>query len=294
MKKYVKPILVAVIYLAIQGILGVVLSVIMSLTNRDYASAILSGDQTAAMAAMSPVIVSAVTILSGLITLIIASFMNLIRWKRVCSNCCPVQKNFTDMDKRYSIIIPLVAGILALFSVSVISEQIDLENIFEAAFDCLMNNVYGVVTISLVVPIIEELCFREAILGGMLRNGIRPWAAILLSALLFGLIHVNPCQIFFAGIVGVILAIVYYKSGNIILSTILHVINNTFASVMGLALGDDASWNNIFESQRLAVSFATITFILSAMMFVKYMRKPSAVACQVVADNSDDQSMISE
>ena len=49
-------------------------------------------------------------------------------------------------------------------------------------------------------PLVEELLFRGAIEGHFLQTGKRPGMAILLSALIFGLIHVNPAQVPFASV----------------------------------------------------------------------------------------------
>ena len=105
----------------------------------------------------------------------------------------------------------------------------------------MMHSPVGILTICLVGPVVEELCFREGVMGGLLRNGVKPWKAILVSAVLFGLIHFNPVQIVGAGLMGIILGIIYYKTGNIILATALHVLNNSVATLMALAFGMDAT-----------------------------------------------------
>ena len=56
----------------------------------------------------------------------------------------------------------------------------------------MANNLWGILGIALVGPVVEELVFREGIQGTMERGGVKPWIAILVSALCFGLIHFNP------------------------------------------------------------------------------------------------------
>ena len=72
-------------------------------------------------------------------------------------------------------------------------------------------------------PIAEELLFR-----GIVLRTLRPWgkqAAILISALVFGLFHGNVVQIPFAFAVGVVLGYVAVEH-SILWAIVLHIINN--------------------------------------------------------------------
>ena len=59
----------------------------------------------------------------------------------------------------------------------------------------MMHNPFGYVAIGVIVPFAEEIVFRGAILRNLLRlfDG-KPWAAILISAIIFGLVHGNSAQ----------------------------------------------------------------------------------------------------
>ena len=52
MKKYIKPILIAVVYLVSQGFAGGIMSGILLATNPSYAEALTSGNQENAMLAI--------------------------------------------------------------------------------------------------------------------------------------------------------------------------------------------------------------------------------------------------
>ena len=72
-------------------------------------------------------------------------------------------------------------------------------------------------------PISEELLFR-----GLILRGVRPWgkqAAILVSALVFGLFHGNVVQIPFAFAVGMVLGYVTVEF-SITWAIVLHIFNN--------------------------------------------------------------------
>lgn len=80
-------------------------------------------------------------------------------------------------------------------------------------------------------PFFEEWLCRGMILRGLLTK-IKPAWAIVISALFFALIHMNPWQSLNAFIIGVVMGIVYYRTGNLFLTMLIHFVNNGFAVIM--------------------------------------------------------------
>ena len=79
--------------------------------------------------------------------------------------------------------------------------------------------------VSCMVPAFcEEFLFRGAILTNCLPFGRSN--AILISALLFGLMHQNAEQILYAFAAGILLGVIYERTGSIWNCTFLHLINN--------------------------------------------------------------------
>lgn len=87
---------------------------------------------------------------------------------------------------------------------------------------------------SLLGPVLEELLYRGVILQSMRKYNER--FAIVLSALIFGLMHQNYQQFILAFMLGLILAAADLRSGSIIPSIIMHIIVNTSGVVMQLAM----------------------------------------------------------
>ena len=87
-----------------------------------------------------------------------------------------------------------------------------------------------ILLIAIAAPIGEEVCFRGMLFGG-LRERLPMWAAALISAVLFGLLHVTtgisvvPPLIGF----GFLLAVVYEQTGSILPCILLHMLNNSVA-----------------------------------------------------------------
>ena len=80
-------------------------------------------------------------------------------------------------------------------------------------------------------PIFEEWLCRGMVLRGLLTK-MKPGWAIVVSALFFAIIHMNPWQALNAFIIGVIMGYVYYKTGSLILTMIIHFVNNGTAVVL--------------------------------------------------------------
>ena len=90
----------------------------------------------------------------------------------------------------------------------------------------LCITLWGVLAIVLVGPVTEELVFRMGIQRHLIRHRMRPWMAILLSALIFGAVHGNPAQIPGAVVFGWVLGWLYWRSGTIWIPVAAHVFNN--------------------------------------------------------------------
>lgn len=82
--------------------------------------------------------------------------------------------------------------------------------------------------VSVFAPFFEEWLCRGLVLRGMLKR-TKPWTAIMISALFFALIHGNLQQGVPAFLMGIIFGYVYYRTGSLKLTMLMHFVNNTFA-----------------------------------------------------------------
>ena len=108
----------------------------------------------------------------------------------------------------------------------------ELPNWLQTTFDGLMSAPIGYLFVGIFAPLAEEVVFRGAILRSLLENFRRPWIAIVISALLFGLAHGNPAQMPHAFLIGLLLGWTYYRTGSILPGVVLHWTNNTVAYVL--------------------------------------------------------------
>ena len=146
-------------------------------------------------------------------------------------------------DKYKNVTLPIL-GVSAVFIftamyvLNLLIEQAGIPNTMEDTFIDMSRNPFGILSISLLAPILEELLFRGAIQGhlqGVLKH---PWVAILIASLLFGVVHMNPAQIPFAFLLGAMFGWLYYRTGSLLPGIIGHVLNNSIAAVSMILYGD--------------------------------------------------------
>ena len=156
----------------------------------------------------------------------IAMLWHLIHFKYVKFNL----KSFSEVSgKTIGLSIPLiVAGMLFI---NLCSEFLGLPDLMQDTFLGMSRNVFGIISITIMAPLVEELLFRGAIQGYMLRKGMKPLNAILIASAIFGIVHMNPIQIPFAFAIGLIFGWLYYRTGSVVPGIIGHFINNSIACI---------------------------------------------------------------
>lgn len=131
--------------------------------------------------------------------------------------------------------------------------------------------LYGI-AVALLFPVIEELLFRGIIMQEFLSTmGRIP--SIILSGLIFGLMHGQPIQIGYAFICGMIISSVYFYSRSIYISILTHTVFNFFGTnVTGLIEGN--------EQAKIALEYVEYAFIflaVAAMMYLGFTWKKTQI-----------------
>jgi sodium transport system permease protein len=90
--------------------------------------------------------------------------------------------------------------------------------------------ITSLLLVALLPAVCEEFLFRGYILGAF-QSRFKPAVAILASACIFGLYHMNLVRFFTTAFLGLMLAYVAYKTKSIIPGIIMHFLNNATACV---------------------------------------------------------------
>ena len=120
----------------------------------------------------------------------------------------------------------LIAGISAIFISDAVASCTEfLPNWLESTFDQIENSWLGILAVAIVGPILEEMLFRGAVTSVLLK-AYSPTKAIIYSALIFGIFHINPAQVLNAFLLGLLLGWLFYKTRSLIPGILVHILNN--------------------------------------------------------------------
>lgn len=142
----------------------------------------------------------------------------------------------------------------------------------------MMDSPLGIISIVVAAPLVEELLFRGAIQGHLMRKWEKPCLGIVVSSLIFGVVHANPAQIPFAFVVGMALGWMYYLTGSLVPGMLMHFVNNG-SSVLLYTLSADpdatmVSWLGEKESLALAVAGIVLTAVCIFIIRKRLVREP--------------------
>lgn len=250
MKKVLYPILAVVLFLVVQTFAGIGMAIFEIIKNPDLFHQMKGGDPNEVMNVFfSDESLAWALIISDIVIVGIIALLKMVNWKTVL--------NFQMIEWRWGAI-SILGAIFGIFILGIMEEYLHLPNEMEDVFTNLSNSLVGALSIAILGPIAEEFIFREGILGYMLRGGMNKWVAITASALVFGIIHLNPAQVPFAAGIGFIFGIIYYKTGNIVITSILHILNNSVAVWQMYLMGDAAKDFSLTEELGTATIAAVI------------------------------------
>lgn len=144
----------------------------------------------------------------------------------------------------------------------------DIYKLFESTFLTMMDYKFAAfLMICVLAPIFEEVLFRGVILKGMLNHKVNPIIAIIISALIFGIAHMNPWQFIGAGTLGAIFGFVYYRTKSLFLPILLHALNNILSFVL-LLQSNDMNEMVFDTSDYISMSiFAILAIILGIILY---------------------------
>ncbi len=166
---------------------------------------------------------------------------------------------------------------LGLFIILIVSFQIGLNVPLSKLINSILhpenlsnktqNVTYFMIGALILAPFLEELIFRGIILRGLLSR-YSPLTSIVITSILFGLIHPEPTQIVGAISFGLFLSWVFYFTNNIGVCILLHFTANLTVLTFGYYT---------FEAPLNLVYFLSIIFlilfILIGMKVLKIIRK---------------------
>lgn len=168
----------------------------------------------------------------------------------------------------------LFNGILSFFGYS---QPVSVSTGYEPMFPNWATFLIQLTTVAILPAICEEFLHRGVLLNGLKEIGIKK--AILISSLMFGLLHFNINQFFYATILGMLMALVSVVSKSIYPAMIIHFTNNAISVYLSSA--ESYGWfgknfynylNNFLQSNNAFLTFlACFAFLVLVVVLLIYL-----------------------
>ncbi len=198
-------------------------------------------------------------------------------------------RNIMSASRGYEATLPKLGRVIPIYLiigvVYMLAESVALDplvhlfpNAIEDYFELFGNNslLTSIFTAVIAAPIFEEYLFRGIILRDIASRWGVKWA-IVISALIFGVIHINTIQIVTATIAGLFWGYIYYRTNySLITVIIMHALNNAAAMAM-LHLSNEPFGTPLIEQlgkplfyPLFVIGSAIILFLIYKVFTIKY------------------------
>ena len=133
--------------------------------------------------------------------------------------------------------------------------------------DNVVTAILFFINIAIIPAIFEELYFRKALISLTRKFGNK--FAIFISAVAFGLIHMNMVQGIFAFFMGLILGNLYVKTNSMKLNVLIHGLNNGYTAICAILIANNLELP-IYILDAIVIAIAIFGAI---KLFVKIIKK---------------------
>jgi membrane protease YdiL (CAAX protease family) len=153
-----------------------------------------------------------------------------------------------------------------------LTSWLPMPDVMKETFEKMIkNDALSMIMVVIAAPILEEFIFRGIILKGFLKN-YSPTKAIIWSAVLFGLVHMNPWQFIGATILGIVMGWLFWKTNSLIPGIIVHFVNNLSASLIFFYVNDvEGTTRELINNDNIyyLLFFGAITIIILSFFYIK-------------------------
>ncbi len=180
-----------------------------------------------------------------------------------------VKKNFIKLNLRnFNPILVLWGMVLVVVSGIVIEPVLALfpSQYLDAIYKGVGTGGWAILMTVVFAPILEEVLFRGLVLEPV-REKSGAMRAVLISAIMFGVIHIIPQQVVNAFVIGIILGYIYIKTDSLINVILIHALNNGVAYIQMELLGDNAATT----TARSLIGNDTLYWIVYALFVVLFV-----------------------
>lgn len=167
----------------------------------------------------------------------------------------------------YLLSVPLIIA-MAIIMEGIVS-LIPMPKFFRDLFEQMIQlDLAGYITLGIAAPILEELVFRGIVLKKFLEK-YTPQRAIIYSALIFGIGHLNPWQFIAAFTIGLAIGWIYWKTRSIWPGIFIHFVNNSFSFLLAKKYNDiDITFYKIIGNPLYYFSLIALCLLICYAIYI--------------------------
>ncbi|HCR41712.1 MAG: CPBP family intramembrane metalloprotease [Eubacteriales bacterium] len=139
----------------------------------------------------------------------------------------------TDVPRRFWLYIPFSIGAGYIVNFIVIIVFGDSFDVFrELPQEVYMPSSPSSIILYYVLAAFIPAIFEEWAFRGLVLRSLMPYGrsfALISSSVIFGLMHIDPPQVIFATVFGLLAGFIYIKTGSIWYGTLIHLVNNSLS-----------------------------------------------------------------
>lgn len=134
----------------------------------------------------------------------------------------------------------------------------------------VLSSVIFFIVLAVLPAIFEELLCRKAILNLAKRYG--NLFAVVFSAMIFALIHLNMGQAIFAFVMGLIFGVIAVKTNSIKIPVLLHFLNNGYAALMTIFIENNIAVG-IIDTIVIAIFIFSLIVLINNLPKLRKLKK---------------------
>jgi len=202
-----------------------------------------------------------ILLVSSILTVLVFMLIYKLRKKKVSEEI--LLKNTKGRNYAVALLLGVSVWLFNIGFVSLLNEA----GLFKGSFTAMektlsfigVNNVFiSILVVGIVAPFAEEFLFRGMIFKTLSKSMSIP-AVIIIQGVLFGIYHMNLVQGLYATFLGILFGYVTFKTKSLWPAIIMHMVNNTVATIAPLILGES------FETLSSFIILLIIGFIITVV-----------------------------
>lgn len=166
-----------------------------------------------------------------------------------------------------------ILELASILPINILVSSLNLgDNAMVAETDDAMS-IVGILAICILAPISEELVFRGAVEEKLLQNKNKAVVAIVVSSLLFAIMHMAPSAVLVVFLSALLTGWVYYRTRNVFVCFLMHITNNGVSCLFDLF--DAGTLHDIlFQTQFLIAAVFGVAFMVAAVKNLQKITSP--------------------